>query len=813
MIFDHRRKTTDDRRDLIRDERGQALLFAAASIMILVGFIAVVYNLGRITERRTAIQLAADDAAWSGATVQANSLSTIAWANNGLAQIYTTMVQYAVDVCITGVAAEMEHRKDPTAPPGPAGQAYIDAVSKAAEGMPAGKTLMLDLSRIENAVALVTPRLMQETMIDAAKANGAERVSVYPTTRLYPHPSGSRHYRIEQFTEGWRITNLDTGEMLWVYKLAREWHIVYSNSGIIREEVVITETEPGKRWVVCRYDGAHNLVQVITLIKTDEFGWIVLGSQHGEQGVNLTFTKVDMDGDGIKEGTQITDDGGHTLILMNKDGDTWIWDRNRKEYVSMTTQETTIGGIPIKVNVTNVVEFPGATIRVGDPTTVDIGNTHIVLTDPPTIETGMGGIVISVHGFDAGNFSVAVNGFVLNIGTADGRWRTYFNPDEELWWRHRLTEQPPIDRLALRQWQYDYEVMGALLAYEPNRDRFAKDNGILARGGAPTWMNWFDVTTGQPLLLNYSQEPRMVLNPRTGLKEPPPNEPNPPPGTYYRTYSPCPVCRGAGYVAGDMCPSCHACDYDSNGVSDIRVFLVDVLRSAYLQGLRAQTHEAMDSDWMTVQAFAPDSYGVQEPPRMPLVLSEEFFKYGVNVAAWRSAEKTPMLFPNEPAWGFVGSASARVGLSGVGFMPGGFGEGNSRERALWVSGNVANLYQPDIEVNLVPMRRTLTLEDLHQSDAVALNATEENGLSYLFATLLVSRFGQYDEPSTWIDEYGGRTERDVPRLLTNMRQRSGSAVVEADTGFHPTNWPDQSARHQGGAFDLRDASLDEVVLH
>jgi hypothetical protein len=71
-----------------------------------------------------------------------------------------------------------------------------------------------------------------------------------------------------------------------------------------------------------------------------------------------------------------------------------------------------------------------------------------------------------------------------------------------------------------------------------------------------------------------------------------------------------------------------------------------------------------------------------------------------------------------------------------------------------------------------------------------VRVTNESGLSYLWDALLLSSYSQFDEPSTWVSEYGGRTDRHVRGLLGNMHNR------------------------QGAVFDLRDAIvLDDVVRH
>ncbi len=172
-------------------------MFAAATLLLLVGFVALVYNIGRVVERRTKMQLAADSAAYAGATVEGNSLSAIGWINSAMAQIYYNALKYAVDVNVAGVAAELERRLNPEADPGgPAYTAYQTAIlaTRARAALPQAKQWMVDLSRIENAIAILTPRLMEEEMYAVAGEVGAERVSVYPSFRMFPHHSSSISY-------------------------------------------------------------------------------------------------------------------------------------------------------------------------------------------------------------------------------------------------------------------------------------------------------------------------------------------------------------------------------------------------------------------------------------------------------------------------------------------------------------------------------------------------------------------------------------------------------------------------------------------
>ena len=84
------------------------LVFMAIGVLVLVGFVVLVLNIGRLTERRTKIQIAADAATYSGALVEANALSTIAWCNSAMAQCYYNIVQYGASECVAGTGAYLK---------------------------------------------------------------------------------------------------------------------------------------------------------------------------------------------------------------------------------------------------------------------------------------------------------------------------------------------------------------------------------------------------------------------------------------------------------------------------------------------------------------------------------------------------------------------------------------------------------------------------------------------------------------------------------------------------------------------------------
>ncbi len=782
-----------------REQGGQALVFGAVSLLLVAGFVALVYNVGRAAQKRVQVQLAADMTAYSGAAIKANALSSIAWINDGMAQVYYNMMRYAVDVNTAGLVAELEYRQNGNVPdPSGAGyRAYQEAYGRAAEWIPRGKEWLLDLSRIENAIALVAPRLMQEEMYDVALAAGAERISMYPSHRLLPHEGSEAHYLIEQFTtdpKGWRITNLGTGEMIWVYGEMvgdgkKQWHIVFARGDGTQEEVTILEDVPGERWVITRTPPGN----IITIINHPDLGWIVHGQPQGPQGdINIQFISVDMDDDGVFEGTRVTFQG-ESQIFKREDGNLYIWDPQEEEYVNSTSNETTIGGVDVAVNVTNRIHFPGAVVNIGTPVRVHIGRAHIVLRDPPTISTGLWPVHIGITGFDADSFSISVGGFSLNnVNARDGSWRKRFDAHEELWWRHRLvdmTEPDPPTGGADRQWRYDYEYMGAHMRYESNYERFMVARAIRDRIGdtadLPQWYAWFDPTLGRPRNATYRQT---TFTRSGGLMVP---TTTPPPDAYYLTQT-CRHCNGVGANPAnpdETCSVCAARDHDRDGLSDVRVFIADVAASTALGDRTRQTGE---TDYVDARAnFTADPIRYPTRPAYPLVLTEEFFKYGINIAAWHrrfgeapadEPERTnaPMIFDNEPEWGFAAIASARIGIpEGDPAAPSwryqfqslpGVVDARSRDvRQQWVEDAVENLYSPRIAARLVSTKGNINDHDLeHYTDI------EENAMSYLMDVMLGARYSRYAE-STWLNRYDGRSDPTISQRLRTMRDRNGRA--------------------------------------
>jgi hypothetical protein len=810
---------------LWREESGQGILFAAATLLVLVGFVAFVFNIGRLLDRRTKMQIAADAAAYSGAMVEANAVSAIAWINSAMSQVYYNAMSYAKDVDMAAVAAELERRMNPNgAPGGAAWDAYQMAYSQAATNLPMAKLWMVQLSQLENAIAIVTPRLAEEEMFAVAGRAGAERMSVYPSFRMFPSQESRTSFSITCLGNGWKIVNLNTGETLTISLNGNTWDIQWSNDPSPRE-VQISQDSP-TRWHVQYFQPPGSPVQEVFLENDPGLGWVVWGSSPGVNGgppvttPPITFTTVDMDGDGLKEGTRITQGGYSQVAMRGADGNVYVWNDVARRYDRTTSNQTTVGGVNVQVNVTNTIHFAGgATARIGQPTVVDIGGTHLVLTDPPNISTGFGPVRIAISGFSPTQFNISVGGFSLTPGNSNGRWTDHYDPREEIWWRTRLVVMGTDLNGRPNQWQYDYERFGALLRWESNG--YITRHAFMGQGFSPNpndwptnpqtqWTAWFNTDPVQAKPVDESWQPEN--QPDTDFSAPDGSGirhllPNilPPAGAYYQTAT-CAHCSGTGKEAGGgVCAACRARDYFGNSrTSNVRVSIGSLANSPFWpNGLRRGTVDQpfpAEADYLDARVYNSSSYGVIAPPlqqMMPLVATEEFFKWGVNIGVWKHAyngslypNDTPMLFPNsrEPAWGTVAIASARVGL------PDGSGGhiwqfNNKPNRSNWCQASLLNLYYADVQAKLYASKYQVSDFDLDDEilQGMPVNAIDESGLSYLWTAILASnRISR----NTWMDRFNGQSDPRVGGVLRNMQNSQG-----------------------GPLFDYGSAELNQVVQH
>ncbi|MBN2712309.1 MAG: Tad domain-containing protein, partial [Planctomycetes bacterium] len=92
-------------RRLPQDESGQSALFAVLTLMLIIIVLAYTFNVGMTVNQRVRLQHAADSAAFSGAVVEANALSSIAWLNNCETYLHSKLQQHMIDVVMYSSAS------------------------------------------------------------------------------------------------------------------------------------------------------------------------------------------------------------------------------------------------------------------------------------------------------------------------------------------------------------------------------------------------------------------------------------------------------------------------------------------------------------------------------------------------------------------------------------------------------------------------------------------------------------------------------------------------------------------------------------
>ena len=745
-------------RRLHRDEGGQSVLFAAISFMVLIAFLAMTFNVGVAVSRRVRAQLGVDAMAYSGAVIEANALSAIGWINSGMAQVYRRIMRLSVDASATAVAAELASRQGNGG--GIPYDTFRQALSRAESGntgIPRLKELLADLSKIQNALAIITPEIMWEEMYRIGKTHGLERMAIFPFQRMFPHEGREASYRIEQLEDGWRITNLNAqdGEEVTVrLDAANKWHIVHTRGDLVQREWVISQVSADE-WRVERLGPSGVVEEQHRLVRTGD-EWSIISND----SVQLQATTM-----GKKRCMAITYQGV-TEYVRRSGGSLYKWDAREKEWGNLTEDSVQVGDYTVQVHSSNTIRVGGMTVWVTDPPRVSVGGAHITCSTPPWIRVSAAGLTIGIHGFSTDDYSISFMGHSLTRQNADGRWRMHFSNQLKLWWRHRLVEQEPEKADALKQWQYDYQLLGAILRYENNLGRFALRHAIedepAYRTSHPLWTSWFDPERGR------------ITDSRA----------------YYLTQT-CSRCNGVGEIeTGDprnprrRCPQCRGLDHDGVGGTDVRVYVGEVIGNG--SGIRVPSSIAN-----------PVPFTDSGETRWPLTLTEDFFRWGITVGAWRPPEEEPMLFNKEPSWGYVTIACARVGVPYVASGEAGetthiryrFPDRVSREE--WIENATENFYRGRLRAKLVSSRTQVSQFDLDEYlwAGETTNTTTESATSFLWHTLINGRFGGLDEASLWFDEPSGQSDFEMSDRLQNMKNR------------------------EGDNFNLRSELMDDVVRH
>lgn len=765
-----------------RDESGQALAFGALTFFVMSCFVAFALNVGQVSGRKLQLQNAADEGAYAGAAALANVLSEIAWLNDAQAHLYYHAMRQAVDVTVYGVLKELALHGPPYPADGIVAGSddgavsslaspsmtypvlYDEAYQEAMTWFPRYDEWTRRMGQMQWGLAAIGPSLARREIWNAVyRTMGRDpavpdpdlQVALFPDFRLLPDPDD--YYRLDitryqQDPAGWLLADSNG---FWVRTLILGPHDWSVQSSLGLDLVVSHPTDT--RYVLTVQPGP----QVITLDFYPGLGWVVqmpgFSIQPGPHG-----------------GYEISGPGGTEEFRRGPDGELQQWSGGGWQTLSGGT--VTVDGveIPIHQEDIQISGNPPTTVHL-DPLWIEFGNIRITPTPGNLrIEGQFGPAWVTVD-----EDYVVCNG--LSTKNADGLWRRWHGDRV----RHRMSA------VDADEWVYELKKIGAYLQNEPSGERFGwmraiQDNN--PSGMTPLWaynaaanpFGWFDPATGVALDPKAYSQTRVCWHPEdhacplhgaacggdagTGLSPPVDggwHEIDPLTGL--ETWIVCPVCTQA---AGD------ALDDDGDGKSDVRKHQADVAPPGYFA---PPPHYMSARVTNFPRLYAPQ--GPLAPPELriarPLVLTEDFFRYGINIAVVKkgssggAGEEFNLVsdrFPHEPQR--VAVASAKCGLRDTVTGLFRYRFATDLQRAAWVNGDPENLYVADWEARLWSVRDAILDADIDADVAAG-----DTGLTYLFRGLQATRWQTTYDDVNPVWGYGGNLGVDAkdPALKEAVR--------------------------------------------
>jgi len=775
-------------RRLCSEESGQALVFAALTAFMLASFIIFVADLGRVTSTRVQVQNAADECAYGAALYEANVISSVAYLNESMAYLYYDGLRYAVDTTRTGVLASLK-RYGPPYPddalvyndedadaPGLSGSpidAYERAYGRAREWLPRIERTLSMMSRWEWGMALGCEDLVKMEIFRAAHQHGIEAVAVYPDIKFYPGDGIEFDLHILRLIQdgrwvGWRIWNQE-GYTVEARNVA-QYHWIITNPD--REvfdiqrlsDVTYRIQTPTDEITIDRFSDAHvrvtrvrhtqdgNKTTVIDTRYVEGFGW---SATITDESYTVGYSPFRDDGYWLEIDNHQTGESASAGLRIGPNGHLQQWGGGGWSDVPGQQDSVNVGGANVPVQSDPRVirfgngdyfRFPNHFRLSGMDYSIPIktidfnGGRAILLEDKMRVEawlpipTPAGSTRLHfvldelwdeliVHGV-LRSYHVPRDADCRWFSTRDGRQRDRLCRDCQL-----LEGECGSPGGREREWTYQYRKDAPIFGREDMR-RFAHhaicDRDTYAQTHAyqyPEWTQWYNTALGEPNGTDYYQ-----TRPRWGAES----------------------------------------NYDSDGDGE----LDSVRLYAYQTGaLNRDGSRSFDPHWRMVKPFNLRSVARFVPP---LKLNEEFFQFALIVGCWRGRHgglHPEGLFRN-PAWGYVGVASARAGFLetvsddamdvGPHYR---FTWPTRAEVERFVASGYENLYEPVWTAHLWSVR------DAIKDDHIKAYVDNQTGLSYLMEGLLRTYWVEPLPPEKIGDDPKERSE--VPGLLARMGLRAG----------------------------------------
>ena len=860
---------------LHRDQRGQGLVFAALSFLIVIMAVTMVYNIGQVCMTRIKVQTAADSAALSAAMIQANCFSTIGWVNNGMAQIYHSLLRQMADITTFAVLAEFEdpggHIRAgreaappegyPCSPevlwgvqstyggeieaapaPGFACTKLKELTDRAEIVFPEAKRWLMELSHIEQAIALAGPILIDDEIDRIVGDAGATHKSVFFGSRWYPLNDKKIDMLIERLEaeDGWNVEVWESGEVSKRLEIRHPSEKVWSIRNIVGvDEDTTLQIEmlddEGNEWLITKTPPGD--VIHCKKAKTDDDEdlnfWIITTYGPGKPRKEIKLKKNTDLGEGaydmIVDGQRVD-----TYRRSPLNGDLEIY--RGGEWINITEHER--DGVRVQLDFWVKIS-EGLSVHLVNPPAVHFSGTTVNLRSPVNFRHHVSGVTLTV----VNHFAIGVYHETLTAADADGRWRKHYREQEDFWWQQRLTPDPDFPDT---KWIYNFERLGSLLTWESNRYRLGLHQAL--RWNFSDYPDWgtFDAAVGPET--ETSDLPEWVywmgLAPTEGDEDvgmtfeakSPKNRPwemgyEPPDSEYYQIRE-CWYCGGSGEKTRMVE------EPPGSGTLVEETYTCPVCQ-AYTWG-RTSTHVCVrpedtrhrnsgaDSwkNFIKLELAKNDSYGVEGKVREPLVLTEEFFKYGMNVAVWanpwpgldtgtqredpKGSSLKPILLspltsddeadmPRLPDWGCMAVASARAGfhdpdleeedvsgemesgfvwrLKGLEYVRAELGHepDDDSERRLWLDGKVSpgNLYVTRWAAKLVATKNNIDVNDLKLEGHELEGRFSDSAAGWLYDMFAT---GRSFRSSKLVKEF---SLKPVPNLRA-MRRRDGRRLEYGD---------------------------------
>jgi hypothetical protein len=648
------------------------------------------------------------------------------------------------------------------------------------------------LARIQHSIALVSKTLVEKEIYDRANANGSESTCFFPTIPLVPDDGWKREVTVTKIGDpsmseyGWEFL-YDDGKFISARNIGEDsWDINYNNE----LRAIIQKINDNRSKVkTCQItQGSESCRQILIdreekIVITDDVAIRNLYLDDGSQETCREQLSEAPDWDSWNASSPLPDFETNTeCTRWRYEGEIlFLWNYTTEEWEEQPAPPEPVEG---EGSAPQTAMSPyGTAVRITNRSEIDLGNgiqlhhnrlqihnTAVHLTNPIRMTSWFNGVHLEVRD----NYA-RVNG--LSTANANCEWQRRWGGGHHDRRNDRRRHRMCVE-VAGQQWKYEIEQLPTYLDQEKDRIRFAINHGqadvkSMGGGGLDVWEDtWFDVENGE--LTGGDDKLRIgreCWHPEdkfcTVI------------GVHDRT-----ECNGTGntvsggsfvnpcngkfhnkdtFQDGDNTMNCNLCKAGVVIVEGAHAY-TDFSGSQFhgeYTGDRKEIYDLMQMMPTVLNFSKPDGILTE---MNPLVLTEEFFKYGLSVGTWSSGGNN--LFKNIGSEALLGDgklfnrskngifafASARVGFLNpdTGIFQYRFTDAD--ERQAWLDSK-DNLYETTWRAHLVPISIQIRTEDIDAEE-------DDSGLTYLMRFMASTAwrqtfFGRNQHTGSKIDNIDG----------------------------------------------------------